>query len=378
MKGKLKEKAWFPYTVAACIAVAFYVLLVHMGSITAGIMTFLGYFRPVFYGAILAYVMNPLAKALQKSVFRNVTHNRLRWNLSIGATALILLLVLGFLLRTLVPQLMNSVIMLFSNMDSYMESLKGVVQKWSHADTETINRLFDSSGSIVRRIQDYFTRNADTVVSASAEAGRGLVTWIISFVLSIYMLGSKDSVKRECKKLLMGLLPEERYKNTLRFFSRCDRILVSYITASLADAVIIGIINALFMSIMGMEYTGLISVVVAITNLIPTFGPIIGGAVGALILLLVKPVHAVIFVIFTFILQFIDPYFIKPKLFGNTLGVSGLLILISVIVCGNIFGVFGLLIAIPLAAIIDFVYKEWVNQLLEDRKRLKKAEKSTE
>jgi predicted PurR-regulated permease PerM len=115
-------------------------------------------------------------------------------------------------------------------------------------------------------------------------------------------------------------------------------------------------------------------VVVAVTNLVPTFGPIVGGAVGALILLLVKPVHAVIFVIFTFILQFIDPYFIKPRLFGNTLGVSGLLIVVSVLVCGRMFGVAGILISIPLAAILSFVYKEAILPALERRAEKRKAD----
>ena len=158
------------------------------------------------------------------------------------------------------------------------------------------------------------------------------------------------------------------------FISSCDRILVSYIVSSLIDAIIIGVLNLIFMSVMGMEYAGLISVVVAVTNLVPTFGPIVGGAVGALILLLVKPVHALIFVIFTFILQFIDPYFIKPKLFGNTLGVSGLLIFVSVLVCGRMFGVPGILLSIPLAAILSFVYKEAILPALERRAARRKAE----
>ena len=135
------------------------------------------------------------------------------------------------------------------------------------------------------------------------------------------------------------------------------------------DALIVGVANAVFMALMGMQYIGLISVVVAVTNLIPTFGPIIGGAVGGFILLLVQPVHALIFIAFTFVLQFLDPYFIKPKLFGNTLGVSGLLILMSVLVCGRIWGIPGILIAIPLAAIVDFVYSEGILTALEKRKK---------
>ena len=373
MRNKLRNKPWYPYAVAACIAVAFYVLLAHMGSITNGILTFLGYFKTIFLGCIIAYVMNPLARMLQHSVFKRIKQDKLQWYLSIAAAVILLLALIGFLLRILIPQLMNSLVILVSNMDSYLDSFEVLMQRWLQSDSLQLDRIFNSSEGIVKRIQDYFLLNADSFFRSSAEAGKSFVTWVIAFVLSVYMLASKESIKRECKRLLSALMSENKYVEMTRFLSRCDRILVRYIVSSLADAAIVGIANALFMTAAGMEYAGLISVVVAVTNLIPTFGPIIGGAVGVLILLLVKPVHALVFIIFTFVLQFIDPYFIKPKLFGNTLGISGLLILMSVIICGNLFGVFGLLIAIPLAAIVDFVYKEGILVLLERKKAEREA-----
>ena len=168
-------------------------------------------------------------------------------------------------------------------------------------------------------------------------------------------------------------MPKKYFNKTLKFFSRCDVILVRYIVSSLLDAAIIGIINAVFMSLMGMQYVGLISVIVALTNLIPTFGPLIGGAIGAFILVLFKPWHALFFLLFTLVLQFLDGYIIKPKLFGNTLGVSGLLILVSVLVCGNIAGVVGILLSIPLAAILNFVYLDVLLPYLERRAAKREA-----
>ena len=102
----------------------------------------------------------------------------------------------------------------------------------------------------------------------------------------------------------------------------------------------------------------------------------IGAVIGGFILVLVKPMHAFMFVIFTLILQTCDGYIIKPKLFGDSLGVSGLLILVSIIVCGNMFGIIGILLAIPLAAIADFVYGEELIPLLERRKAERKAAES--
>ena len=374
MKDKLRQKKWYPYAVAACIAVAFYVILTHLGSITSGLVTFIGYFDTVILGCVIAYIMNPLAMLFERTIFAKVGQDKFKWSLSIGAAVILLLLMAGFLLRTLIPQLMDSLIMLVSNMDVYLASLHDLIDKWGLSEVLRSDRLFDSSEDVVKRVQSYFSQNAESLMGASAAAGRSLVKWVIAFVLSVYLLSAKTNLKNGIKHLLSTLIPEKQFNSFVSFISRCDRILVSYIVSSLIDAIIIGVLNLIFMSLMGMEYAGLISVVVAVTNLVPTFGPIVGGAVGGLILLLVKPLHALIFIIFTFILQFIDPYFIKPRLFSNTLGVSGLLIVVSVLVFGRMFGVAGILLSIPLAAILSFVYKDAILPALERRAARRKAE----
>ena len=122
-----------------------------------------------------------------------------------------------------------------------------------------------------------------------------------------------------------------------------------------------------------MPYATLISVVVGVTNLAPTFGPILGGVIGAFILLLVNPWYSLWFLIFTLILQTCDGYVIKPKLFGETLGVSSLWILVCIIVGGRMFGVIGILLAIPIAAIIDFIFREYLIPWMHKRRKLKAA-----
>ena len=373
MKKKITEQAWFPYTIAACIAVALYVLLAHMGTITAGIGTFLGYFKTVFIALILAYVVNPLAKFINKKLFSRLKNAKLEWTLSVILAVLIILLLLGFLLGTLIPQLVDSVTMLFNNLDNYEDSLRVLINKWGLSKTLDVDKLFSDSNGIVKSVQTYLSQNANNILNAGAQAGKNIATWVIAFILSIYILLNKKGLKDGVLRLMHAVFPEKQLDRVLKFAARSDAILVRYIVFSLIDALIIGVINALFMICTGMQYAGLISMIVAVTNLVPTFGPIIGGAIGALILLLVKPLHALIFIIFTVVLQFIDPYFIKPRLFGNSLGVSGLLILISVIVFGSMFGIVGMLLAIPIAAIMDFVYHEALLPWLEHRAAERKS-----
>ena len=144
------------------------------------------------------------------------------------------------------------------------------------------------------------------------------------------------------------------------FVLRCDSILMSYISQTLLDSLIVGTVNAVFMLACGMQYIGLVSVVVALTNLIPNFGPIIGAVVGGFVLLLVNPLHALMFIVFCVALQFVDAYILKPKLFSSSLGVSGLLILVASIVLGNMFGILGMLLSIPVAAILSFIYRDYL------------------
>ena len=143
---------------------------------------------------------------------------------------------------------------------------------------------------------------------------------------------------------------------------------------------IIGGSNAIFMLILGMPYVPLVSFVVGVANLIPTFGPIIGGAIGALVLVLVKPTYALWFLIFTIGIQILDAYVIKPRLFSSSIGLAPVWTLIAITVGGNLFGIIGILLAIPVAAILTFIYDErfvpWLQK--QSRARAARAEASEE
>ena len=154
MKDKLRQKKWYPYAVAACIAVAFYVFLSNLGSISNALMTFIGYFDTVILGCVIAYIMNPLAMMFEITVFAKVRQGKMKWSLSIGAAVILLLLMAGFLLRTLIPQLMDSVVMLVSNMDVYLASLHDLIDKWGLSEVLRSDRLFDSSEDIVKRVKN--------------------------------------------------------------------------------------------------------------------------------------------------------------------------------------------------------------------------------
>ena len=283
-------------------------------------------------------------------------------------------MVLVLMLTIFIPQLAESISTLVSNMDSYIASLESFIAKHGLMDDLKIDRLVEYLFGSDGKVTVYLKNNAGNILNASAAAGKTVVRWVIAAILSVYMLMSKDSMKSGMLRLMRAVIPEKSYNNTIVFLTRCDDILVNYIVFSLLDSALVGVINALFMTIMGMEYAGLVSLLVALTNLIPTFGPVIGAAIGAFILLLIDPLDALLFIVFTLVLQFLDGYVIKPKLFGDKLGVSGLLILAAIIVCGNIWGITGILLAIPIAAILDYIFKDEIMPALERRRTRLSAE----
>lgn len=366
--GKMRDQNWYPYTVAACAAVLLYVVLTHLSEISGAVRTFGGFFASLVLGCVLAYLMNPLAMLYQRSVFKGFRREKMRWSLSIGLALLTVLLVLALLLGTLIPQLVDSIGTLLGNMDGYLASLQTLAERWGIAEKLNLDQILSSTDSMISKVMDYLSDNLKNILSASAVVGKNLMNWVIALILSVYLLASKDSLRAGVSRLLRALMSRKRFHGVVTFFSRCDKILIRYIVYSLLDAAVVGVANAAFMMIFGMQYIGLVSMVVAVTNLIPTFGPVIGAVVGGFVLLLVNPMHALAFLIFTVVLQFLDGYVIKPKLFGDSLGVSGLLILVSVVVCGNMFGIVGILLSIPLAAILDFIYRDYLLPALEARR----------
>lgn len=365
----IKNQTWFPYTVAVCSGVILYMILSNL-SVFAKIFGFISdYFGTVILGVAIAYIINPLAKWIQKSVLGK--SGKSGWGVSSLVALFLVLLVFILLGVTVIPQLVSSVRTFADNIDGYVATAENMIAEMGLAQNEFVQTMIESSNHILDSLGDLISKNLMDILSASANVGKGVANFAIAMILSLYILAEKQSLKVGIRRLLRAVCSKEFYRSLGNFYQRCDDILTRYITCSLMESVIIGSVNAIFMTVCNIQYTGLISVIVAITNLIPNFGPIIGAVISGFILVLVNPTHALMFLIFTAVLQTIDAYIIKPKLFGNELGVSGLMILIAVIVFGKIFGIIGIVLAIPAAAILEYAYNDLLIPHLENRRKKK-------
>lgn len=374
-KDLLKEK-WFAYTFALCSAVVLYLVLTHLGTLLHLAGRAWAVCAPVIMAFVISYVMDPLVHVFSTYVLYGVAPEKLRHTLAVLLSVLSVVLFFAVLMVALVPQVIDSVVTFAGNLNGYVASFQRLTQQlngFAMSHDIDLSQFISSSDELLQSITRILPENINKIVNASYGFGARVFDWIISFILAIYLMVDRERLQGGFARLMHALLPAQAYRNTASFWNRCNRILIQYIAFDLLDGLLIGVCNWIFMLLMGMPYVAIISVIVGVTNLAPTFGPMAGAVIGAFILVLVDPWYALWFLLFTMVLQTLDGYIIKPRLFGGQLGVSSVWILISLIIGGRFLGVAGILLAIPFAAIGDFIYHDYIIARLEEAKALRGA-----
>ena len=369
MDNRKAKRLWRLEVAVLCTSIVIFILLWRFPEFWAGLKIFLGYFETILFGGIIAYIVNPLTDVFLK-LFRGIKKEGIRSALAIFFSFGTVIVLLVFLLITVVPQIVSSIESLVKNFDGYMATLNNMLRTWSLTKNRfDLSGIVESSEDLLKSISEYISTNSDKILAITTNVGKGILQWLIALIVAVYLVAEKPKLKGALKRLLKAVFSKERYENVSTILTKCNTILTRYIIFSLIDACIVGTVNFIFMMIMGMQNAALVSIVVAATNLIPTFGPFVGALIGGFIILMTDPVKALIFIGFTLVLQLIDGYVIKPKMFGDTFGVSGLLIVAGVIVGGSMFGIIGILLAIPGVAVLDFIYKTYIITGLERRRK---------
>lgn len=350
----LKNRNWYPYTVATCTAVLFAFLLKNIDLIGDLFSFIWQMFCPLVAGAIIAYMMDPVARFFENQVFTKFKKVRLGRKSAVAAACVLIFGGMFVLLISLMPSLIRSITILIGNIDGYEKTMIEFLQSHGFGDAQIEKNL----SSIIEKIKEIVPALTKNVLESTPHMGGNLRNFGMGCILAVYFLLYKKRIFPWIVGICKKIVRKEGYQDFVGFCTRCNIILLKYISCTLLDALTVGISNAVFMMIFRIPFVALISVIVGITNLLPTFGPLVGGATGFVILVLIKPRYALLFLIFTFIIQTIDGYVIKPKFFGNSLGVSSLWILIAIICGGKMFGVVGVLLAIPFAAIVQYLLEE--------------------
>lgn len=379
--NKTEKNRWTGLTLSLCLAILFYMAVSNLDAIKGSFNTALAIMASVIIGAVIAFIVNPLAMIFDRRLKKHFTkHQRWSWVISsVAALVLVYALLLG-LIVVIAPILVENIKAFVTGIDSYIAQLKALVISLDFSsDIEgKILAFIDEQISVDGVITKYITgpsgAGASNLLNSAKDIGVALMDILIGIIFSFYFLIEKTRLTEILGEFFYLVIPDRHFPKFSNIWHRFNAIFTRYIICELVDAFAISFVNAIFMLIMGMPYVVLISLIAGLTNLAPTFGPFAGAAINAILLLLVAPEYVIPFLIFTQILQLIDGYLFKPKLFGEALSVPPFLILTFLVVGGNLWGVPGLLIAIPLAAIISYIYDEIFIPWLRERKKAKKNE----
>ncbi len=364
--------------IAIAAAISFN-LLNNLNHVRSWLSSIKYYLAPVTGGLILAYVLRPFARFMERRLLKKLKSEKLRVHIAGISTVLFLFLIVYFLLILLIPQTIESLTEFMANSSAYIESIKAFIAKYAEKiDFIEINvdELIGSSNEVLASVMTWLTNNYQQFINLFYQLGSHLFSLIIVLAMSIYALLDRKNIKKGLMKLEKVVLGEQKAHRLNEIVERGDTITMRFLGSNLLDAVIIAVINFIFLSIFKCPYALILSIMLGVFNFVPTFGPIAGGILGAIIVLLVKPGLVIAFVIFTFVLQQIDGNVIKPVLFGDTTGLSPFWVLVSIVVGGRMFGIAGMILGVPVFALLSTVYSEIIDKKLKISEEKKKQEES--
>lgn len=328
-------------------------------------------FQPILIGLILAYIINPLVKVIEKGIiyllnkcnklsdkFKHVTSRIL----SIFVALAFVLSVIVFVFVMLVPEIVDSVTQLSKTLPDLISSeINAIAEKFD------INAIYDT---VIKNLSDSLVKIATSVSTGAANMVISTVSTVvdvfIGFIITAYVLFSKETLLRHSKKLIYASIKNDSTINIIfDDIKDADKIFSSFFIGKILDALIVGIVCFIIMMILGLPYAVLVSVIVALTNIIPFFGPIIGGVPCAILIMLNDFWAGIYFTIMIIILQFIDGYFLQPRILGSTTGLSPLWVMISILVFGGLFGFVGMIFGVPILSVIFMLIRREVNRRIE-------------
>ena len=355
---------WF-CVVAACIA--FYLLLNNLNYFVGGIGKFINILSPFAGGVVIAYILDPVVKLFYHKLFKE--KKGIRW-LAILLAYLAAILLIVLLAWLVIPQIVNSIVMLFTNFPSYIQGIQDVltmIQERFGVDLSQATKMLDDSEAMVKEVYSLASSAMPQIVASLGSVASNFVSTFTSLAASIYMLADKKHLLHQLRTLAHAFLPEKVAENTLRICHYANVNFTSFFIGKIIDSAIIGVITFVAMTILRLDFAVLISVFIGITNIIPVFGPFIGAIPSIFILLLVNPIQAAIFCVLILIIQQLDGNFIGPKILGSSIGISALWILFSIVVGGDLFGIVGMVVGVPVFATLYGLAQEFVHYLLDRR-----------
>ena len=355
---------------------------------------------PFIYGGVIAYLLAPvcgwfeghlaeLANLDKKPEQTAEKYRKFFKGISILLSLLVFCLIIYALVAMLVPQVINSILLLIEAMPGYIQTVSDWIEKLVQDNPVMLSYVEQYSADIMDSVQNFaktnILPNINNIISGVSASLWTMVTMVknlgIGLIVAVYLLNSRKIFRRQMKLVIHALLPykeypvredgkqkEQRADWVIREIHILNEYLGGFIKGKLVDSLIIGVICMVFTACTNMPYAVLISVVIGVTNIIPFFGPFIGAIPSAVLILMVSPIQCVYFVIFVIILQQFDGNILGPKILGNTTNLSSFWVLFAILLFGGLFGIVGMVIGVPVFAFIYQLIRGWIIDRLEEQK----------
>lgn len=348
--------------VAAVFVVMRWSLVAALGAKIANILA------PVIYGAVFAYLLNPVYNRVQAAVMKMTEkiiaqeegRKRLGGFLGTLASLFLLVAVVVGLISMLIPQLINSIRGVMETLPASINNLEIWLEKVLADNPDLEQQVMQHYGAAADYLQNWLTnvvvpniyRIIGSVSSGVVLVVRAVFDILIGLIVMVYLLNMKEKLLAQAKMIIYGLFPLKIANKVIEEGRYVHQVFGGFIIGKLLDSLIIGLICFVLLGFANMPYVLLVSVIVGVTNVIPFFGPFIGAIPSAFLILLSDPMKCLYFLIFILLLQQFDGNILGPKILGDSTGLSSFWVLFSILLFGGLMGFVGMIIAVPTFAVI--------------------------
>ncbi len=348
--------------VSLAAVVAFYFIILRYQGIKSYLDMISLALQPVMVGIVIAYVLCPVAKFLERQFRRGKRLSRVARPLSVLFTLIFAIGILGLFCALILPQVADSIRSLVVDLPGMLEVQLARLESYLEEDSDAAATVMQMITSVETFLMAWIKENMFETVSNVAVSvlsiGSAIVNLVVSVVVTVYLLLDRERYLGQCKKLFYAVSRNKRFNRVvMEVVHQADQIFSGFISGKLLDSLIVGIICFVSLSVLKMPYALLVSVIVGVTNIIPMFGPFIGAIPSAFLILLVSPPKCIVFLIFIIILQQLDGNVIGPRILGNSTGLSALYVTVAMLLFGKLMGFVGMIVGVPLFATLYYIVK---------------------
>lgn len=362
--------------IVVCAGAGFYAAVQHLNVVWGALMAALGVFAPFLLGGSIAFVLNVPMRAIERHVFpKERQMDRLRRPLALIFTLVAVLGVLTVAMWVIIPGVKEAILSAALQVPEAVDALLLKLQAFAVYLPELGEYLAGLEldwQSIAQKVMDVVKNWGGGLLSSGGGLIGGAVsalsTFVIGLIFAIYILLQKERLGRQAKQVLYALFPMERADRTMEVARLTERTFSSFLSGQCLEAVILGCIFVIAMTLFKMPYALLVGVLIGLTALIPIVGAFIGCVVGALLIALTDPIQALVFVGLFLVLQQIEGNLIYPHVVGSSVGLPSIWVLAAVSVGGSLMGIAGMLLFIPLCSVVYALFRAYVKGRLAEKK----------